>query len=40
MGKSSVAAIERLAQQTQVLVEEITEQGLPGALINLERDLA
>jgi len=28
-----------MAQQTEVLVEEITGQGLPGALINLERDV-
>lgn len=38
LGKSSVAALERLYQQTEVLVNEISEGGGVGALINVEND--
>ncbi|KAL4878261.1 hypothetical protein BJY04DRAFT_209332 [Aspergillus karnatakaensis] len=36
LGKSSAAALERLYQQTEVLVNEISEEGGAGAFINLE----
>ncbi|MCJ1415487.1 hypothetical protein MMC32_001819 [Xylographa parallela] len=38
LGKSSVAALERLCQQTEVLVSDISEHGGPGALINVKHD--
>ncbi|KAL4869676.1 hypothetical protein BDV12DRAFT_185003 [Aspergillus spectabilis] len=36
LGKSSAAALERLYQQTEVLVNEISEEGGAGAFINVE----
>ncbi|KAL4975915.1 hypothetical protein BDW66DRAFT_160022 [Aspergillus desertorum] len=36
LGKSSAAALERLYQQTEVLVNEISEEGGAGAFIDLE----
>ncbi|MCJ1322701.1 Ran-binding protein 9 [Xylographa vitiligo] len=38
LGKSSAAALERLCQQTEVLVGDISEHGGPGALINVKHD--
>lgn len=38
LGKSSAAAIERLYQQTEVLVNDISEEGGPGAFINVRND--
>ncbi|KAL9613142.1 MAG: hypothetical protein Q9167_002307 [Letrouitia subvulpina] len=38
LGKSSSAAIERLYQQTEVLVDEISEEGGAGAFINVRND--
>ncbi|MCJ1245890.1 Ran-binding protein 9 [Trapelia coarctata] len=38
LGKSSVAALERLCQQTEVLLGEISEQGGAGAFINMDHD--
>ena len=35
LGKSSSTALERLYKQTAVLVEIISEDGGPGALINV-----
>lgn len=39
LGKSSSAALERLYQQTEVLVNEITEDGGAGAFINVRDDI-
>ncbi|KAL2841464.1 hypothetical protein BJX68DRAFT_271096 [Aspergillus pseudodeflectus] len=38
LGKSSAAALERLYQQTEVLVNEISEEGGAGAFINVRND--
>lgn len=38
LGKSSSAALERLCQQTEVLVNELSEEGGAGAFINVRRD--
>lgn len=38
LGKSSSAALERLYQQTEVLVDDISEGGGIGALINVRQD--
>lgn len=38
LGKSSVAALERLVQQSTVLIHEISEDGGPGAFVNLRND--
>ena len=38
LGKSSSAAIERLCQQTEVLVSDISEDGGPGAFIHVRND--
>ncbi|WEW59838.1 hypothetical protein PRK78_005319 [Emydomyces testavorans] len=38
LGKSSVAALERLYQQTEVLINEISEGGGVGAFINVRND--
>lgn len=38
LGKSSSAALERLYQQTEVLVNEISEEGGAGAFINVRND--
>lgn len=38
LGKSSSAALERLYQQTEVLVNEISEDGGAGAFINVRND--
>lgn len=38
LGKSSMAALERLCQQTEVLLSEISEQGGAGAFINMDHD--
>lgn len=38
LGKSSAAAIERLIQQTEVLVDDISLEGGAGALINVRND--
>lgn len=38
LGKSSSAALERLYQQTEVLVNEIGEEGGAGAFINVRND--
>ncbi|RPA97522.1 SPRY-domain-containing protein [Choiromyces venosus 120613-1] len=38
MGKSSVAALERLVQQSTVLINELSEEGGPGAFVNLRND--
>jgi hypothetical protein len=39
LGKSSAAALERLYQQTEVLVNEISEDGGAGAFINVRDDV-
>lgn len=39
LGKSSAAALERLYQQTEVLVNEISEDGGAGAFINVHDDI-
>ncbi|KAL1958827.1 hypothetical protein VTO42DRAFT_3664 [Malbranchea cinnamomea] len=38
LGKSSSAALERLFQQTEVLINEISEDGGAGALVNVRAD--
>ncbi|KAF9886410.1 hypothetical protein FE257_011442 [Aspergillus nanangensis] len=38
LGKSSSAALERLYQQTEVLVNEISEEGGAGAFVNVRND--
>ena len=38
MGRSSVAALERLVQQSTVLISELSEGGGPGAFVNLRND--
>ncbi|ORY16556.1 Ran-binding protein-like protein [Clohesyomyces aquaticus] len=38
LGKSSSAALERLCQQTEALVNELAEDGGPGAFVNVKRD--
>ncbi|KAF2713608.1 ran-binding protein [Pleomassaria siparia CBS 279.74] len=38
LGKSSSAALERLVQQTEALVNELGDDGGPGAFINVRRD--
>ena len=38
LGKSSSAAIELLCQQTEVLVSDLSEEGGPGAFINVHND--
>ena len=38
LGKSSSAALERLCQQTEVLVNDLSEEGGAGAFINVRRD--
>ncbi|KAF2246434.1 SPRY-domain-containing protein [Trematosphaeria pertusa] len=38
LGKSSSAALERLVQQTEALVNELAGDGGPGAFINVRRD--
>lgn len=38
LGKSSSAALERLTQQAEALVNELAEDGGPGAFINVRRD--
>ncbi|KAL1648155.1 hypothetical protein SLS61_007027 [Didymella pomorum] len=38
LGKSSSAAIERLVQQTEALVDELAEDGGPGAFVNVRKD--
>lgn len=39
LGKSSAAALEKLYQQTEVLINEISEDGGPGAFINIRDDV-
>ena len=39
LGRSSAAAIERLYQQTEVLVGDISEDGGAGAFINVRNDV-
>lgn len=39
LGKSRSAALERLYQQAEVLVNEISEDGGAGAFINLRDDV-
>lgn len=38
LGKSSSAALERLFQQTEALINEISEDGGAGALVNVRAD--
>lgn len=38
LGKSSAAALERLCQQTEVLLGEISEHGGAGAFVNMNHD--
>lgn len=38
LGKSSSAAIERLVQQTEALVNELGDDGGAGAFINVRKD--
>ncbi|KAL5117285.1 hypothetical protein ACEQ8H_004844 [Pleosporales sp. CAS-2024a] len=38
LGKSSSAALERLVQQTEALVNELAEDGGSGAFVNVQRD--
>lgn len=37
-GKSPVAALQRLVQQSAVLVQEMSEHGGPGAFVNVRND--
>lgn len=39
LGKSSAAALEKLYQQTEVLINEISEDGGAGAFINIRDDV-
>jgi Ran-binding protein 9/10 len=36
LGRSSSAALERLYQQTEALIDEISQDGGPGAFVNLQ----
>jgi hypothetical protein len=38
LGKSSSAALERLVQQTEALVQVLAEDGGAGAFVNVGRD--
>lgn len=38
LGKSSAAALELLVKQTSVLIQDISEDGGPGAFVNLRND--
>lgn len=38
LGKSSAAALERLVKQSSVLIQDISEEGGPGAFVNLRND--
>ena len=38
LGKSSCAALERLVQQTEVLVGDLSQEGGAAALVNVRRD--
>ncbi len=37
-GKSSFAAIERVVQQTEVLLRQLGDDGGPGAFVDLKTD--
>ena len=39
LGKASSAALERVYQQTEVLMNEISEEGGAGAFINVREDV-
>ena len=39
LGKSSFVALERIYQQTEALLEELSDEGGAGALINVRHDL-
>jgi hypothetical protein len=36
LGRSSSAALERLYQQSEALIDEIAQDGGPGAFVNLQ----
>jgi hypothetical protein len=38
LGKSSAAALEQLVKQTSVIIQDISEDGGPGAFVNLRND--
>jgi Ran-binding protein 9/10 len=38
LGKSPSAALERVIQQSEVMLRELGDDGGPGAFINLKRD--
>ena len=38
LGRSSSAALERLYQQTEALIDEISQDGGPGAFVNLQNN--
>jgi Ran-binding protein 9/10 len=38
LGRSSFAAMERLCQQTEVLINEISDEGGAAAFINIRND--
>lgn len=38
LGKSSSAALERLVQQTEALIEKLAEDGGAGAFVNVRGD--
>jgi len=38
LGKPPSSALERLVQQTEALVTELTTNGGPGAFVNVRRD--
>lgn len=38
LGKSPSAALERIIQQSEVMLRELGDEGGPGAFINLRRD--
>ena len=38
LGQSSMAALERLVKQTEVLVDTLSENGGPATLINVKKD--
>jgi Ran-binding protein 9/10 len=38
LGRSPAAALERVVQQSEVMLRELGDDGGPGAFINLQRD--
>lgn len=38
LGKSSVAALERMVKQSSLLVQDLSEEGGPAAFVNVRND--